>query len=288
MNSKVDVGLLTCLQFPDLQKDYRPLIEEFKKSGLKANPVIWNDKTVDFSNYKNLIFCSAWDYHKDYKKFNQWLSMVENQSNLINAPEIIRWNMDKSYLRRFEAFEIPVIETYWIEKPQDLALKLLNELGDVVIKPAVGAGSSGMKRFKKTDQFAGAQEHINSLLESSRVMVQPYHENADKVGETALLYFDGKLSHAVSRPIAGHMGTPDQEVASASHIEPNETQLAIGNKVIECLPFTPAYLRVDLIEDNQGKDLVLEAEMIEPTLFLEQLPESSSVYVETLKQNHLN
>lgn len=236
---------------------------------------------VDWSNFKNLVFCSVWDYTKNYNLFHKWLSAREKQCNLINSAEIIRWNLNKSYLHHFEKQNIPVIPTVWIYEENQLTY-LNFEWSDVIVKPSVGAGSSGMKKFESLRQIDKVKSHIQFLLEDCNVMVQPYLESADSYGETAMVYFDGKLSHTVKRPLGGHKGTADERVATATHIEPTEAQLEIGKKVIQCLPFKPTYIRIDLLKDNNDKDVVLEVEMIEPSLFL-KTSEAAANYANALK-----
>ncbi|MEY3362248.1 MAG: hypothetical protein RL531_1967, partial [Actinomycetota bacterium] len=47
-------------------------------------------------------------------------------------------------------------------------------------------------------------------------------------------------------------------------------ELAVARRVLEVLPFdaAPTYVRIDLIEDDAGRPLVLEVEANEPSLFL--------------------
>lgn len=287
MNNHIDIGLITCSAYPDLQKDYLLLQTELSNRGHVVKSIIWNDNTVDFSNITNLIFCSVWDYHSHYDSFNNWLDQTEKLSNIINKPEIVRWNIDKYYLKHFEQNDIPVIPTLWLDTSTDhYCLDKLN-WRDVVIKPAIGAGSSGMKRFNLDTEKEGALNHIESLSLKSKVMVQPYLKSADIRGETALIYFNGNFSHCVSRPMAGHQAAPDREVEEASYVEPTKKQLNIGEAVINSLPFTPAYIRVDLLEDERQEDLVLEVEMVEPTLFLCKAPQSAILYANALESDWL-
>lgn len=281
MTEKIDIGLLTCKAYPELQNDFVLLQDELKKQGHNVRPVIWNQMEVDWSNFKNLVFCSVWDYTKNYNLFHKWLSAREKQCNLINSAEIIRWNLNKSYLHHFEKQNIPVIPTVWIYEENQLTY-LNFEWSDVIVKPSVGAGSSGMKKFESLRQIDKVKSHIQFLLEDCNVMIQPYLESADSYGETAMIYFDGKLSHTVKRPLGGHKGTADERVATATHIEPTEDQLEIGKKVIQCLPFKPTYIRIDLLKDNNDKDVVLEVEMIEPSLFL-KTSEAAANYANALK-----
>ena len=114
MPENYDIGLLTCDKFPELQSDFHFLKSELEAQGLKVRPVIWNQMEVDWSNFKNLLFCSVWDYCNNYSLFHKWLTAREAQCNLINSSNIIRWNLNKSYLQHFEKNSIPVIPTKWI------------------------------------------------------------------------------------------------------------------------------------------------------------------------------
>lgn len=281
MAETYDIGLLTCSKFPELQSDFHFLKTELEAQGLKVRPVVWNQIEVDWSNFKNLLFCSVWDYCNNYSLFHKWLDAREAQCNLINSSNIIRWNLNKSYLQHFEKNSIPVIPTKWIYEQNQITYLNL-DWQDVIVKPAVGAGSSGMKKFESLRQTDKMKSHINFLLEDSIVMIQPYLESADKLGETALVYFDGELSHAVHRPLGGHKGTPDEEVSTATHVEPTEDQLEIGRKILQCLPFKPTYIRVDLLKDENNKDVLLEVEMIEPNLFLKS-QKTAANYANALK-----
>jgi hypothetical protein len=127
-------------------------------------------------------------------------------------------------------------------------------------------------------------------------MVQRYLKQVDTVGETALVYFDGVLSHAVRKaPLlegpyrAGEMDGVlyKEEVMTAR--EPSEAELEVGRRVIEALPTlvpgvdgTLPYARVDLIPDDEGNPVVLELELIEPSLFFAQAPGSVERFVDTI------
>ena len=49
---------------------------------------------------------------------------------------------------------------------------------------------------------------------------------------------------------------------------PDAAELRVGARAMQALPFeTPLYARVDLIRDEKGEPVVLELELIEPSLF---------------------
>jgi glutathione synthase/RimK-type ligase-like ATP-grasp enzyme len=281
----LDIGLLTSASFPDLQQDYWLLRDELARRGYSVEAVIWDKANVCWEQISNVIICSVWDYHENYSRFYKWLTEREKQCNIINSPEIVRWNIDKSYLKHFEAAMIPVIPTVWLEHQSSLAENHHFQWQDVVVKPSVGASSSGMRRFDSELQGAALRDHIELLTNTSGVMIQPYLSSADKKGETALIYFNGRFSHAITRPLAGHQASPDVEVSEASYLEPGQEQLDIGAKVLACLPFSPAYIRVDLLTDNEENHVVLEVEMIEPSLFMRTHVRSAQSYSDALEES---
>jgi glutathione synthase/RimK-type ligase-like ATP-grasp enzyme len=143
---------------------------------------------------------------------------------------------------------------------------------EFVVKPAVGAGSRGAKRFGPAD-IEPARAHAGRLQAAGYdVLVQPYLGSVDSRGETALLYFDGRFSHAIRkgpllrRDAAEVAGLFAPEAISAR--EPTAAELQVGAAAVAAVPGgAPLYARVDLIEDPQGQPRVLELELTEPSLF---------------------
>ena len=67
--------------------------------------------------------------------------------------------------------------------------------GDIVVKPAVGAGSVDVRRFG--DDPAGAHDHIDAVHARGAVaMVQHYQSAIDEHGETGMVFVGGAFSHA--------------------------------------------------------------------------------------------
>jgi hypothetical protein len=105
-------------------------------------------------------------------------------------------------------------------------------------------------------------------------MVQPLLAAADSRGETALAFVAGWYSHALARrvplPEPGRPGTGlylEEELAPR---EPSESERAVADAALAAAPSPGAllYARVDLLEDEHGRPLVLELELAEPSLYL--------------------
>jgi hypothetical protein len=106
----------------------------------------------------------------------------------------------------------------------------------------------------------------------SGVLLQPYLNKVDEHGETALLYFEGEFSHAIRKgPLLKRKEGPTTELFAKEAITarvPDAAELRVGAQALKALPFeTPLYARVDLIRDQKGAPVVLELELIEPSLF---------------------
>lgn len=116
---------------------------------------------------------------------------------------------------------------------------------------------------------------MHGLLGAQRsVLLQPYLDSVDRDGETALIYFAGRFSHAIRKgPLLppGSRGSPAIGLFAPEAITPRipgRDELHVAEQVLAALPFqTPLYARVDLIRDATGAPVVLELELTEPSLF---------------------
>ena len=102
------------------------------------------------------------------------------------------WNTDKRYLADLAAAGVPTVPSRFFAPGETVRLPK----GEVVVKPAVGAGSVGAQRFTDAD---AAREHAAALQAEGRtVLVQPYDPRVDD-GETALVFLRGQQSHAFTK-----------------------------------------------------------------------------------------
>ena len=105
-------------------------------------------------------------------------------------------------------------------------------------------------------------------------MVQPYQRAVDDVGEVGLIFLGGTFSHAMHKDPMIRRGTgpgpsliENQVVTPAS---PSAAQLALGHAAVaaaERLHGPTSYARVDTVEGDDGRPLLLELELLDPALF---------------------
>jgi O-ureido-D-serine cyclo-ligase len=99
----------------------------------------------------------------------------------------------------------------------------------------------------------------------------------DAEGETALIYFDGRFSHAIRKGALLRRGEgPTRALFAAERISaraPKLDELRTAERALGAIPFaTPLYARIDLIRDADAAPCVLELELTEPSLFFAHAP----------------
>ena len=279
------LALATAISAAGLDDDLHPLQDACTAAGLRADIVAWDDPTVSWQRFDAVLLRSPWDYTQRLPEFLAWCERVSRLTTLLNPLEVVRWNTDKHYLGELAARGVPVIPSHYLEPGDDPAA--LPTLDEFVVKPCVGAGSRGAKRFVAAER-AQAIEHARGLLDAGHsVLVQPYLAQVDEAGETALLFFDGRFSHAIRKgPLLPRGGAAMTALFAPEHIvarTPSEAERAVAKQVLAALPFERlAYARVDLLPSPTGPQL-LELELTEPSLFFATAPGAAERFVETLR-----
>jgi hypothetical protein len=274
---KRPIALVTARAARDLDEDLAPLLAALQESQLQATVVEWDDPAVNWSAFSVALLRSTWDYSTRLGEFLGWLERASAAITVHNPLALVRWNVDKHYLADLERKGVAIVPSQFIEPGDDAADTLHHFLqqhpgGDLVIKPAVGAGSRDAQRHGREDR-AAMLVHISRLLDQRRsVLLQPYLDRVDEQGETALIYFEGRYSHAIRKgPLLQRGSAPTRALFAPEIITPRTPgpeEQALGERSLEALPFEmPLYARVDLIRAADSSPRLLELELAEPSLF---------------------
>lgn len=276
-NSPV-IGLVSARAARDLDEDQPPLIAALHGSGADARVVDWDDESVDWKACDIAVLRSTWDYSMRLAEFLEWSERVSRLTRLVNPLPVIRWNTDKHYLAALAGAGVSTVPGEFIEPGQDATQVLArfhsqHQTPELVVKPAVGSGSRDAQRHGRNEREA-IRSHVQRLLDAGRsALLQPYLDRVDAHGETALIYFAGRFSHAIRKDalLRSGEGPTDQLFAmeTISPRMPSNEELRVGEQALRAIPFgTLLYARVDLIRDAFDVPRVLELELTEPSVFL--------------------
>lgn len=291
------LALVTAIAAAGHDDDLAPLLDACASAGLHARAVAWDDPTVSWGRFDAALLRSPWDYTERLSEFLAWCDRLDQQLPLLNPVHVVRWNTDKHYLSDLATTGVPVVATTFVEPDaeplQALQAFLAADPGaEFVVKPTVSAGARDTQRYARAQEFA-ASNHVARLLDQGRsVMLQPYLPAVDRAGETALIYFDGRFSHAAGK---GPLLQPDAAVTATpftagdiSSRKADTEELAVGERTLAAaarllqLSQPLSYARVDLIRGDDGRPRLLELELTEPSLFFAQAPGSADRFAAAL------
>ena len=282
----IDCTLVTCETVPALDPDDRLLARELQRRGLTVSIEAWSDPRAQWDRSRLCILRSTWDYHERCGEFLAWVERASSATVLKNDPHVLRWNAHKSYLWELERRGVPVVPTTWVSCGASCDLAQLAEARgwrDIVLKPARGAASHEVTLVRSdAASFAEGQERLAQLARTQDVLVQPYLSSVATYGERALIFFDGRYSHAVvKKPFDTVLVVGD---APSSLAQAMPTELAVATEALAAVPGRQLYARVDLLRDDDDRVCVNEVELIEPGLYLGVYDPARRVFADAIEQ----
>jgi hypothetical protein len=101
------VALVSTAEAREQDQDLPPLLAAFEDAGLRATIADWDDAAVDWSRFNFALIRSPWNYMQHLDAFLAWADRAAAVTTVLNPPELIRWNTDKSYLLDLAARGVP-------------------------------------------------------------------------------------------------------------------------------------------------------------------------------------
>ena len=291
----LDVALVSCRHLPEPDPDAAPLATALTAAGLSSHVMAWDDPEVDWAAARLTVLRSCWNYPQHASAFMAWAEATAAVTTLLNPLPVLLWNIHKHYLLDLESHGIPVTPTVLVPRNSRTTLaEIRKEHGwqDVVVKPAVSAAS-----FRTTlvtpDQGAAGEEHLRGLVAERDTLVQAYLPSVEEYGERALIWVQGQLTHAIRK--TPRLSGQDEAVSSEA-VPVAEEEAELARKVMAALDAiipspeagTPIldrllYGRVDVAPGPDGSPMVMELELMEPSLFFNQGPVALERFVAGLE-----
>jgi hypothetical protein len=264
----VKLHIATCRPLPEPDADEDLLLNALRAAGVDAQMAAWHEPEA-WESPAPTIIRSTWDYIHRLRPFAEWVVQVSAVAPLWNPATIIFENLHKRYLLELASRGVPVTPTTMLDRGSEVNLATLcaaRGWNDIVIKPAVGAGSFETHRVRGSS--VEAADILRRLLEERDVLVQPFLRAIEGHGERALVWIDGEFTHAVRKSprFAGN----DEQVSEAVSISSAERR--VGEAALALISRELLYARVDVAPGEDGTPVVMELELVEPSLFLKQHP----------------
>jgi hypothetical protein len=280
------IALASYAALPAREVDDRPLARALEADGAAVEAPAWDDAAVDWAAFDAVLPRTTWDYMHRAGEFLAWAARVDRQTRLYNPIAVVRWNLDKTYLRDLAARGVETIPTIWFEDRAPAAAELAAGVAALgasraFLKPIVGASAVGALRFA-AGELAAASDHLAAFRAPRGWMLQPYLPAVERIGEVSAIFLDGEYSHGVRKiPVAGDFRVQDdygandaREAFSRPDIE-RAAQAIDAAAAILGLAEPLLYARADFLRDGEGRLLLVELELVEPSLFFRHAPEAA-------------
>lgn len=277
------VGFVTCAQFPHLTNSDTLVLAPLKKRGIEVNPIIWSSPPATLNQFDAIIMRSAWDYHTQYEKFTSFLHTLKNSTVPIYNPiDTMLWNSNKSYLLNLASQGVPIVPTIKIHSIDEADWQKITQWPEIIIKPAVGASAFGITKLSSNNKNE-VHKTIATLLKAGDVIIQPFMKEIYD-GEISFIFFNKQFSHAVlKKPTLQDFRTQRFFGASITRIYPSVHLIHQARDIIYTIKDPLLYARLDAIVVHNNLQL-MELELIEPHLFLEDVPKKAIMFADAITQ----
>ncbi len=258
--------------------DYRPGIAPLESLGWHVDCVPWRRSGVEWDRYDAVYIGAPWDYTEDPRYFLHVLKTIDaSRATLVNPLALVYWNLDKRYLQDLERQGADIVPSLWYEQ-WDPAIpgKGFHEFKTerLVIKPRVGANALDTFVLERPLDTRLADRLVH-VFAGRPLLVQPFIESITRAGEYSLFYLGGELSHAIRKlPKAGDFRVQEEHGAAILAAAPDDGLSAAGDRVLSLVAPAPVYARADFVCGADGRWLLMELELVEPSLYLRMHPEA--------------
>ena len=239
--------------------------------GVDGEWVAWDDGAVDWSRFDAAWIRSTWNYTERHDAFVEWVARVDGLTALWNPAGVVRWNSHKSYLLDLAEEGVAVVPTVLVPAGQQLDVgALLEERGwdEAVVKPAVAVGAIGAARVER------GQRQVVAATSGADRLVQPLVREVAS-GEVSIVVVDGRVTHAVRKiPAEGDFRVHREYGGREVVHQPTAAELDLATRALAAVGEPLLYARVDCVPTAEGP-LLMELELIEPSLFLWLAPDTA-------------
>lgn len=252
--------------------DYHLSFDAMGSLGWDVVTVPWRDPATGWDSFDAVYMCTAWDYPENPELFLTVLERIEASSaHLINPLPLVHWSLAKTYLRDLEERGGAVVPSIWFEEFDSAQIAGWFETlsaDKIVIKPQIGANAQHAYVLEEPMSSELVSELERSFAHRP-FFVQTFMGNVQSEGEYSLFFFGGEYSHAILKtPKVGDFRSQEEHGGDIQSVAATAAQVTAAEKLLALVEPKPTYVRVDLVRDDNDNFLLMELELIEPSLYL--------------------
>lgn len=258
-----------------------------QQRGLRVDEVSWRDPHANWDQYELVVIRSPWDYQQSCSQFLDVLARIDaSRANLQNPLKVVRWNVEKTYLRDLQDSGVTIVPTAWLQSPRVADLSnLFQQLntGHVVVKPFIGAGATDTF-WLNSNSSPELLQSIETLYQGRLALAQPFIESVLSYGEISLTFFGGQYSHTVLKtPKSGDFRVQEEHGGIIQRIDPVPEVVDFARRSLAAVQSDLLYARVDLVFLENQQPAIMELELIEPSLYLSYDDESPQRFADAIE-----
>lgn len=265
-------AFLTMADPGDFVTDHQLGIAPLEALGWQVEGVPWRTPGIDWNAFAAVYICTPWDYLDDPDLFLAVLAAIDSSTALlINDLSLVNWSFHKSYLRDLEQRGAAIVPSRWFDAFDPCALHpLFAEFNSdrLVIKPLVGANAADTFVLQEPLPDERLLE-LEACFRDRAFFVQPYVASIETTGEYSLFYFGRTYSHAIRKlPKPGDFRVQEEHGATITSVVAEPALRHAADAILALVEPAPVYARVDFVSDTKLGYLLMELELIEPSLYL--------------------
>ncbi|EAH6228584.1 hypothetical protein E4263_05880 [Campylobacter upsaliensis] len=274
--------IATCKAYKEGNEALKKLKAKLENLHYQCELKAWQEIRVRHLAQNTLILpLAVWDYSLEYANFLHFLNELKRAKiSILNPSEILKMNADKSYLKILEEANLPIIDSIIFKQNEDFNFSQI-PFQKAVIKPLVG--QSGYKVRFLEQKIPTKEEFPHGAL------IQPFIESVEELGEFCFIFFGGKFNYAIHRQTQKDWrANSNYGVKIAPLKNPSKAHIDLALKALKALKSSNLlYARVDLLPQKNGKALINEVELIEPSLYFDFHENALEQFIKNLLHFHL-
>ncbi|MEZ5976894.1 MAG: hypothetical protein R3F34_01570 [Planctomycetota bacterium] len=234
----------------EFELQFAPLRAACERRGADLRAVVWDDPTFDPASFDAAVIGTTWDYARRLGEFLAALERTERATRLLNPLEVVRWNLDKRYLRDLEERGAPVVPTLWCESADAASIERgYARFGteELVVKPVVGASAWRQARVRRGEPLPPPEE-----LPPDAAMVQPFLPAASGRARSLRL-LRSALAAPCGRCRPWATTASSRCSARAGTCMATEFEVAFAGSVLERVDADLLHARVDVVRGAEGR-----------------------------------